>query len=596
MYDYTEFKEHKAYKYMEDCVNDRLIVMRKNHEIVNFKTPRYVKLQCKAILDDLEQQNNEDFPYYFDIKEMKKIVNLTKIINLGDGLQRGKPCFYALAPFQWVIILNLMCWRYKSNPKKRRYESCLISLSRKNGKTALVGIMMIILMLIEDKYGQYYSLAPNKELSSIIKNEMNKLIESSPYISKYFKNVRTELRCQLNKSTFQPLAFNENRLDSRQISSYICDEVGEFPPNSSAIESMTSGMQNVVSKLGFLISTAYPTENNLFESWVEYSEKVLQGLVKDDKHFSLLYRPDDEYLEDYLNENCIFQSNPLSVYLSSLDIHDNMEFLYKKREDSINIPSTTTNYKTKLLNIPVNGVVGETYLSLDELRPCMIKDYNWQGREVYLGIDLAFSQDNCGLAMLTYDNELRKYVAQMFCFIPSDSLEKKIKAERVDYRRYCENEWCYAIGDRIVDYAWIEEFIVKVLKEKFGVKVIAISFDKYNATATIHNIEAKTDIECVEIPQTFMVLSPAIKKLKDSILTYEFAYVENELFELNCCNAVVVSNPSGSLYRVSKKSSNFKIDMLASLLNAFVTIDSFEVKKSVYESQGIDYYDNLWDF
>lgn len=596
MYDYSELKEHKSYKYMLDCTNDKLYAKKNENEVVYFKTPRYVKLQCQNILNDLEKQNNEDFPYYFDINEMKKVINLTKILNLGDGLQRGKSCFSALSPFQWVIILNLLCWRYKSNPNKRRYESCLISLARKNGKTALVGIIMVLLMITEEKYGQYYSLAPNRELSTIIKNEMNKLIESSPYISKYFKNVRTELRCQLTSSTFQPLAFNENRLDSRQISSYVCDEVGEFPPNSLAIESMTSGMQNVTSKLGFMISTAYPTENNLFESWVEYSEKVLEGQVKNDKHFALLYRPDDEYLENFMNETCIFQSNPLTVYLSTLDIFDNLEFLYRKREDCISIPSTITNYKTKLLNIPINGIVGETYLSLEELRECKIKDYNWQGREVYLGIDLSFSQDNCGLVMLTYDNELRKYVAQTFCFIPSDSLYKKEKLEKVDYRRYCENEWCYAIGDRIVDYAWIEEFIVNVLKEKFGVKVQTVSFDKYNATATVSNIEAKTDINCIEVPQTFMVLSPAIKKLKDCILTHEFAYVENPLFELNCTNAVVVSNPSGSLYRISKKSSKFKIDMLASLLNAMVTIDCFEVKQSVYESQGIEYYDNPWEF
>lgn len=454
---------------------------------------------------------------------------------------------------------------------------------------------MILLMLLEGKYSQFYSLAPNRELSTIIKNEMNKLIESSPYISKYFKNVRTELRCNLTKSTFQPLAFNENRLDSRQISSFICDEVGEFSESSLAVESMFSGMQNVVSKLGFLISTAYPTQNNLFETHVEYSEKVLTGLVEDTKHFSLLYRPDEEYLDDFLDENCIFQSNPLAVYLSNLDISDNLDFLYKKREDAINIPSSSTNYKTKLLNIPINGAIGESYLDLDDLRNCKIRNYDWKGREVHLGLDLSFSQDNCGLAMLTYDNELRKYVAQTFCFIPSDSLERKMKAEKVNYREYCEKEYCYAIGDRIVDYDWIEEFIVNGLKERFGVKVMSISYDKYNATSSINHIENNTAIECVEIPQSFYVLHPAIKKLKDAVLTNEFAYVENDLFELNCTNAMIVWNPSQSLSRVSKKASRFKIDLLASLLNVFVTIDTYEVKESVYETGGIDYVDS-WFF
>lgn len=594
MYNYDKLYENKGYLYAYNVV-ENLLTVDLHGEIIPYEAPKYVKLQCEQFFSDLEESQKDDFPFYFDIKQMTVIENLLKIINLADGLQRGKPCYQALFGFQWFILINLFCWRYKSNSDKRRYESCLISLARKNGKTALVALIMLILMITEENYSQFYSVAPNREISQIIKEEMNKFIESSPLIQKHFTNIRTELRCDVTKSTMKPLAYSENKLDSRQVSSFCADEIGAMP-NNYGVEAMFSGMQNVTSKLGFLISTAYDTETNPFEDYISYSKRILDGQNDSKIHFSLMYRPNDEYLNDYLDENCIFQSNPLACELSLNGIYDNIDFLYKKRQESIDIPSTVGNYKTKLLNIPINSAIGETYLSLDELRPCMIEDYNWQGREVYLGIDLAFSQDNCGLAMLTYDNELRKYIAQIFCFIPSDSLEKKIKAERVDYRRYCENEWCYAIGDRIVDYAWIEEFIVKVLKEKFGVKVMAISFDKYNATATIHNIEAKTDIECVEIPQTFMVLSPAIKKLKDSILTYEFAYVENELFELNCCNAVVVSNPSGSLYRVSKKSSNFKIDMLASLLNAFVTIDSFEVKKSVYESQGIDYYDNLWDF
>ena len=589
--------KNKGYIYAKECVEDKLYV-KVNDEIIHFETPRYVKKQCECFLEDLEKQNNEDFAYYFDTKVLKKIEKLLKVINLGDGLQRGKSCYDALAPFQWLIVINLFCWRYKKNKKKRRYETCLISLSRKNGKTALVGLMLILLMLLEEDYSQFYSVAPNRELSMIAKKEMAKIIESSPAISKHFKNVRSELRCDINKSIMQPLAYAENKLDSRQVTAFVADEIGALP-NNSAIESMTSGMQNVVSKLGFLISTAYDTQTNPFEEHIEYSKNILEGTTECSTHFSLIYRPNEEYLDDYLDENCIFQSNPLAVYLSTLDIYDNIEFLYKKRQESIDMPSTVGNYKTKLLNIPINSAIGESYLDLDDLRTCMIKNYDWRGREVHLGLDLSFSGDNCGLAMLTYDNEIRKYVAETFCFIPYDSMEQKMKTEKVNYRDYCEKEWCYAIGDRIVDYGWIEDFIINQLVKKYDVKIMSISFDKYNATATISHIEEKTDIQCVEVPQSFFALHPAIKKLKEMIFTKEFAYVENNLFELNCTNAMVVWNPSQSLSRVSKKASKFKIDMLMALINSLVTIDCFDVKKSVYETEGIDYTENplnWWDF
>ena len=80
----------------------------------------------------------------------------------------------------------------------------------------------------------------------------------------------------------------------------------------------------------------------------------------------------------------------------------------------------------------------------------------------------------------------------------------------------------------------------------------------------------------------------------------EICYVENNLFELNVSNAQTVFNGTGTLEMVSKKSSNFKIDMLASLINAVTVIDLELEKPSVYETEGINYAENpmnnWWDF
>lgn len=82
-------------------------------------------------------------------------------------------------------------------------------------KTFLTALVFILLLLIEPRFSEFYSVAPDRELSSMIKKEMEQLIDSSPAISKHFTVLRGEIRCDLKKSKFINLATSNNRMDGR---------------------------------------------------------------------------------------------------------------------------------------------------------------------------------------------------------------------------------------------------------------------------------------------------------------------------------------------------------------------------------------------
>lgn len=82
-------------------------------------------------------------------------------------------------------------------------------------KSFLVGLIFIILLLIEPEFSEFYSVAPDRELSSIVKKEIEQMIQASPYIESRFKPLRSELRCELTKSKYVPLANSENRMDGK---------------------------------------------------------------------------------------------------------------------------------------------------------------------------------------------------------------------------------------------------------------------------------------------------------------------------------------------------------------------------------------------
>ena len=189
---------------------------------------------------------------------------------------------------------------------------------------------------------------------------------------------------------------------------------------------------------------------------------------------------------------------------------------------------------------------------------------------------------------------MRKYVCQSWCFIPESKVEEKMKKEKVDYITYINKGYCFACGDKTISYSFVEDFIINTLKKEYKVKIKNVSYDRYNAQSSIGKLE-EAGIECIDIAQNFAVLNEPTKKLRDWILNQEIYYVENNLFELNVSNAQTVTNGTGTLEMVSKKSSNFKIDMLASLINAVTIIDLQLEKPSVYETEGISYIEDFFD-
>lgn len=335
-------------------------------------------------------------------------------------------------------------------------------------------------------------------------------------------------------------------------------EVGALPDNGP-IEAMSSSQMNMKNRTGILISTAYPTSNNPMVEEVDYAKKVIDGVVDDNHLFALIYEPDDP--EKWTDDNEILKANPLAYYLE-----DNMEFLRRKRDEAIQMPSTQTNFKTKHMNIFVDGDDSEVYLQGADLRLCEAKQpINWEGREVYIGVDLSLTNDNTAVSMVGYDEYEDKLLVKTWAFIPKDNIDKKTNAEKVDYRQMINQEYCFACGDRIISYKYVEDFVLS-LSEKYKVNILGIGYDKYNAMSSVNRWEEE-GLETIEVRQHSSVLHSPTKMFKERVLQGKVEYDKNKLFEINVTNAIEVKDTNLNSY-VNKKKSKGKIDMLAATINA----------------------------
>lgn len=544
-------KKHPAYLYADAVVKGKKIA------------PKYIIKQC-ALFKDI--CNGKDKTCFVNEKRVNKISKILKVIRMPKGLMAGRPIYDCMAGFQWMLIIASLCVVEADNPKKRKYEKSILEIARKNGKTFIVAVLVILLFLLEPRYSYFYSVAPDGSLSREIKKSLEEIIGFNPEVlpqegaDKMFRLRRDDIECYLTSSKFIPLNYSNSRLDGKLPNVFIADEVGALP-NSYAIEAMQSGQLTILNKLGFVISTKYPTIHNPFEDEVEYAKKVLDGRIEDDKLFALLFEPDEtkNWAED---DMILAQANPLA-----LEIDEMWEDLLRKRQRAIEVQSARENFLTKHCNIIYQGNV-ETFIPLDALKTCKVDSIDWTGCKVYLGVDLAMSNDNCAVAMACVDDNENIY-ADVIAFIPDGRIDEKNKFEKLDYRRYIQSGSCIACGDQVVDYSVIEDYVEQI-EEKFGVSVVSIGYDRYNAMSSAQ--KWSKNFTTVEVRQHSDTLHPPTKLLYEKILSGEFRYTDNELLEINFENARCTYDTNLNRY-VNKKKSNGKVDMVVALINAIYLLN-----------------------
>lgn len=258
-----DFRDSRAYKYAKFAAADG-----------SGKTPKYVRRQCEQWLVIVD--NKAEYAY-FDEAVFGKIEKLLRLMvhpDLGGTMPRsqrtkaqqdvappnvgGGSMLDGLEDYALLFIAALFCT--KTPDGRRYYTTGLLEIARKNFKTFTSAVIFIIALLICPKFSRLFSVAPDLKLSSELKVAIRKIIKSSPALEKHNKVMRSEVRCGLTDTEYTPLAYSKDKLDGNLAHVFLADEVGAM--DSYPVEAMRSSQNVLKDKLGILISTQYPIDDN----------------------------------------------------------------------------------------------------------------------------------------------------------------------------------------------------------------------------------------------------------------------------------------------------------------------------------------------
>lgn len=518
------------------------------------KAPKYVILQCA---DFLAAYKGKSKKYTINENLLEKIYKILRILKMAKGPKAGESIYSAMAGYQWLLITAVLCTVHKKDRRMRRYQTAVLEICRKNGKTFVVAVLFILLFYLEPAYSRFFSVAPDGALAREIKEALEPLIATNVEVfeENEFKVLRDYILHNPTKTKYTPLNYSTSRMDGKEPSVFIADEVGALP-TSYPVEAMRSGQLLIKNKLGFIISTKYPTADNPLEDEADNAKKILDGLVDDETVFALLYEPDN--VKDWATDDLILaHGNPLA-----LEIEMVWEDLLKKRRSAINREKLRENFLTKHCNIIYQGAGTETYIPIDQIKACKAAHIAWEGREVYVGVDLALTNDNCAVVMSAEEDG--EVLSDAMIFIPEGRIDEKSEYEKFDYRAAIAAGTCIACGDMTVDYGVIEDYVFN-LEESRGVTIKAIGYDRYNALSSAQKWDKK--YTTVEIRQHSDTLHPPTKLLAEKAANKEWHYTENRLLETNFEHAKCTYDTNMNRY-VNKKKSKGKVDVVVGVINS----------------------------
>ena len=125
-------KNNKAYIYAKESIKSKDV-------------PKYVKKQCKNFI---EIADGKDKKYCINEEKVKQIENVLKLLIMPKGLKAGQTLFECTSKYQWLFYISILAVVYREDNTRRRYETGILEICRKNFKTYTVGTLFLLLFLL----------------------------------------------------------------------------------------------------------------------------------------------------------------------------------------------------------------------------------------------------------------------------------------------------------------------------------------------------------------------------------------------------------------------------------------------------------------
>lgn len=471
---------------------------------------------------------------------------------------------FVLHEIQLFWLANLY-GLYYTGTDRRKYSLSYIEIAKKNGKTAFfAGVGLYELMGDGELDAQVILLATSRDQAKLALDYARGMILNTPPISKRLKvikydityNYKDKRRGVRSINTMKVKAADATGTEGLNSSFSLVDEMHEHK-NLDLFNSIKSGQVARKNPLVAVITTAGANKDYPAYEIRNACTNVLEGVAENDSLFTVIYTLDDPEKEQG-DVKKWRKPNPL------LNVTVRLENLEKDYRDAVNIPSTLNNFKTKNLNLWIDGE--DNWIPDEDYKKVMIEPdlEKLKGSPVWLGVDLSSTKDLSALSALWFNEEEQKFYSKTFFFFPDNPRKRFRQNGLIDLSKWINQGHIIKSPRRTIDYDQIYEKIIG-LSANFDIQNVI--YDKFNSAFLIPRLE-DAGIFCKSLPQTPMYFNMPLKLLESTIYNERIEISANPVLRWNFRN-IVIWNDSNNNIKISKNKCLDSVDGAVSLGMAF---------------------------
>lgn len=438
-----------AHQYAKDVVEGRIPACQ------------WTILACQRQINDLARQLvDPNFPYVFNPelvdsagKKFFPAVRICLFAELqphikGDWAARGMRI--RLEPWQCFFLTSAFGWVHRETGK-RRFRVVDLVVPRKNAKSTIAAVIGLYMLAVDGEHGaEVYSGATSRDQAMEVFRPARLMASGKPgaeFRARFGVLVnKTNLSVVDTNSKFEPVIGNPG--DGASPSCAIVDEYHEHS-TSDLYDTMKTGMGARSQPLLLMITTAGSNVGGPCYVHQVALQKVLQGIIVDERRFGLIYGIDPD--DDWTTVDALRKANP--NYGVSVDA----DFLQAQLQEALNDPRKQSVFKTKHLNVWVNA--SSPWLNLQNFQKCGDPELTLEqflNDSAWAGLDLASKVDIASKALI-FKRELDgldHYFLFTRNYLPAAAVERP---ENQHYRGWAETGHLIKTPGNMIDLNQIKE-------------------------------------------------------------------------------------------------------------------------------------------
>jgi phage terminase large subunit-like protein len=529
---------------------------------------RFVRQTCQRHLEDLEHAQSRGL--MFSKSRADHVIRFIETFcRHSKGAWAGKP--FVLDTWQTALVSILFGWVQKETGY-RRFRFAYCELARGSGKSTLAAAIGLYMLLADGEPGaEVYAAATKKEQARIVWSEADRMVRQSPSLRKRIRNRRNLLDIKGSASKFEPLSSDIKSLDGLNPACCLVDELHAHP-SRQIWDVLTTALGKRRQPLLFAITTAGYDRHSVCWEQHTYSQKVLEGSVKDDSWFAWIAGLDEG--DNWEDEANWVKANPgLGSTVQLTELRGQAQ----KAKES---PSALNSFLRLRLNVWTESVTA--WLPMDKWKAAS-EPFGLdilKGRRCYAGLDLSTTTDISALVLLFPPTpEDTHYRVLPFFFIPKQNIEARVKRDRVPYDVWKRLGLLTCTDGNVIDYD-----VIRAKAQELGAEydLREIVFDRWNASQLTTQLQ--TDgFTLVQFGQGFASMSAPTKRLLELVLSEKIAHSGNPILTWMAGNALVQLDAAGNI-KLDKSRSTEKIDGMVALTMA---LSRAELDPNIPQTAGI---------